>query len=247
MAREDLLARTFVDLARLGAGNFDPKEMGQLITQRCVDLFDTAAAGVLLAGPDGQPELSASSSTRMRVAELSELQTGEGPCLESYRTGEAIVEPDLHRTRRRWERFEPIALAAGFASVHAIPIQIRGHVVGALNLFRAHTGRLGEADMLAAQALAQAAAITILRQPIGDDSAVTGFSQFALADQILIEQAKGTLAGLAAISVDEALSRIQRYARHHDLQLNDVCQQIVYGRLNLATFRENNLRRRTPN
>ena len=240
MAREDLLARTFVDLAGLGVDGFDPERVSQLLAGRCVELFDTSAAGILLAAADGQLGVWGSSSRGMRTAELFELQAGEGPCLECYRSGKAIVEPDLAGSRR-WRRFEPVALAAGFASVHAVPIRTGGRVVGALNLFRSRTGRLGAADMLAAHALAQATALTILRRPAGDEGPVAG-AKLILGNQI-IEQAKGVLAGRAVVSVDEAYSRIRRYVNYHKRPMVDVCQEVVDGTLSLTTFQETSLQR----
>jgi GAF domain/ANTAR domain len=240
MAREDLLARTFVDLAGLGVGVVDPEKVSQLLARRCVELFDTSAAGILLAGADGQLGVWGSSSGGMRTAELFELQAGQGPCLECYRTGTAIVEPDLAGSRR-WRRFAPVALAAGFASVHAVPLRTGGRIIGALNLFRARTGRLGAADMLAAEALAQATAITILRQAASDEGPVGG-SRLASDNQI-IEQAKGVLAGRAVVSVDEAYGRIRRYANYHRLPMVDVCQEVVDGTLSLTTFQETSLQR----
>jgi GAF domain-containing protein len=201
-------------------------------------LFDTSAAGILLADPNGHLGVWGSSSGRMRRTELFELQVAEGPCLECYRTGKAIVEPDLAGSRR-WRQFEPVALAAGFASVHAVPIRTGEHVIGALNLFRAQPGRLGAADMLAAQALAQATALAILRHPDGDEHPGT---RFALDNQV-IEQAKGVLAGRAGVRVDEAFSRILRYSHHHKIPLVDVCHEVVNGSLRLTTFHEDSLQR----
>jgi hypothetical protein len=231
-------------LGRPRGSDFDPHEVTHLIAQRCAELFD-ASAGILLS-TGGRLSISASSSAEMRRAQLFELQAGEGPCVESYRTGKPVVEPSLGRLRGRWPQFAPAALAGGFRSVHAVPIRAHEVVVGSLNLFRAHSGIPPNADMLGAQALAQATAFTLLRQH-EDGPSVPSQPRIGLADQVIIEQAKGTLAGLAAITVDEAIARIRRYAWHYHLQLLDVCQQVVDGDLHLTTFREDNLRRRTHN
>ena len=95
----------------------------------------------------------ASSSEAMRVLELFELQAQEGPCLDCYRTGEPVVNQDLAVVNGRWRRFAPEALAAGFHSVHALPMRLRGTVIGALNLFHVEPGEMGQADIAAAQAL----------------------------------------------------------------------------------------------
>lgn len=51
MDREDLLARTFVELADTLVDDFDLVEVTQMLVERCVRLFDATAAGLLLADP----------------------------------------------------------------------------------------------------------------------------------------------------------------------------------------------------
>ena len=67
----------------------------------------------------------------MRMLELFELQSHDGPCLDCYCTVGPVVNQDLATGNAPWPRFGPEALAAGFRSVHALP----GTVIGALNLF----------------------------------------------------------------------------------------------------------------
>ena len=47
------LAQTFVELADTLVADFDLLEFLQQLTERCVELLDVDAAGLLLAGPDG--------------------------------------------------------------------------------------------------------------------------------------------------------------------------------------------------
>lgn len=53
----------------------------------------------------------------------------------------------------------------------------------------------------------------------------------ALRSRILIEQAKGFLAGRLGISPDEAFERLRRYARRHQARLTDVARQVIEGAL----------------
>ena len=61
----------------------------------------------MLAGPDGTLRVMASSSGAMRALELFELQSEEGPCLDCYRSGKAVVDQHLATVKARWPRFAP--------------------------------------------------------------------------------------------------------------------------------------------
>jgi hypothetical protein len=82
-------------------------ELLTMLADRCVDVLDVDAAGLMLVAPDGDLRVMASSSETMRVLELFELQTMEGPCLDCYRTGQPVVSQDLATLDGRWPRFAP--------------------------------------------------------------------------------------------------------------------------------------------
>src|SRR5206468_3124549 len=126
MAREPMLARTFVELADTLVDDFDVVELLTLLVDRCVEILDVSAAGLMLVAPEGDLRVVASSSEEMRVAELFELQSEEGPCPDCYRTGEAVVSESLPTDGGCWPRFGPVAREAGFRSVHAVPMRLRG-------------------------------------------------------------------------------------------------------------------------
>ena len=162
MPREALLARALVELADTLVADFDVVELLTLLADRCVEVLEVGAAGLMLAGPDAELRVMASSSEAMRVLELFELQSKEGPCLDCYLSGKPVVDQDLAGANGRWPRFAAEALAAGFHSVQALPLRWRGTVIGALNLFHVEPGEMHEPDVEAAQALADVATIAVL-------------------------------------------------------------------------------------
>src|ERR1700684_4506309 len=93
--REAMLARTFVELADTLVAEFDVVELLTLLADRCVDVLDVGAAGLMLVAGAGELRVMASSSEAMRVLELFELQSKEGPCLDCYLTGVPVTEPDF--------------------------------------------------------------------------------------------------------------------------------------------------------
>jgi GAF domain-containing protein len=230
MPREALLARTLVELADSLVDDFDVVEVLTLLADRCVEVLDVDAAGLMLAAPEGELRVVASSSEGMRLVELFELQAQEGPCPDCYRTGEPALSQNLATTDVRWPQFSPVALEAGFKSVHALPMRLRGVTIGALNLFRADTGALDEADVVAGQALADVATIAILQHRAAIQAhIVVDQLNHALNSRILIEQAKGVLAERTGLSMEASFSWLRNHARSHNLLLVDVAQSVIDG------------------
>jgi GAF domain-containing protein len=230
MPREAVLARTLVELADTLVDHFDVVELLTLLTDRCVEVLDVSAAGLMLVAPEGDLRVVASSSEEMRLVELFELQSEEGPCPDCYRTGEAVLNQNLATDDGRWPRFGPVALEAGFKSVHAVPMRLRGVIIGALNLFRGEEGALKKADVVAAQALADVATIAILQhRAVIQTHIVNEQLNYALNNRIMIEQAKGVLAERAGLDMDQALSWLRNHARNQNLLLVDVAQSVIAG------------------
>ena len=135
MTRESSLVQSFVELADTLVEDFDVIDLLTRLADRCVSILGVSAAGVMLASVDGDLRLAASSSERMRVLEMFELQAREGPCLDAFRTGERVEHQDLRGSESRWPRFSIAALDAGFESVLALPLRLRDITIGALNIF----------------------------------------------------------------------------------------------------------------
>lgn len=232
MARERMLANTFVELADSLVADFDVVELLTLLADRCVEVLEVDAAGLMLAQPDGQLRVMASSSDTMRVLELFELQAQEGPCLDCYRTGLPVVNQNLAAVNGRWPNFAVVAMAAGFQSVHALPMRLRGSVIGALNLFHLEPGVMPAADVEAAQAFADVATIAILQNRATlEAEVVTDQLRTALNSRIILEQAKGVIAEREGLQMPEAFVRLRNHARNHNLRLVDVASGVINGTL----------------
>jgi GAF domain-containing protein len=236
MSREALLARTMVELADSLVDDFDVVDLLTLLTDRCVAVLDVSTAGLILA-VGGELRLMASSSEAMRVLEVLELQSEEGPCMDCYRTGQPIVNQELGAARGRWPRFTPEALAAGFHSAHALPMRLRGTVIGALNMFRVDEGALEDEDIVAAQALADIATIAILQNRATLQAQVVNEQlSRALNSRIVIEQAKGVLAERGSLDMEHAFARLRGYARTNNRRLVDVAHDVISGALAADTL-----------
>jgi GAF domain/ANTAR domain len=225
--RETRVLEAVVSLVDKLLDDFDVVDLLTELTERCADLLDIAAAGLLLVDPLGQLRLLAATSERTREVELFQLQAEEGPCVECYATGQPVSVADLRVETSRWPRFVPAALEAGVASVHAVPMRAAGIVLGPLGLFGARPGELNEADLLVGQTLAHIACVAILQEQAPTPSTVIPQLRSAVTHRIVVEQAKGFLRAHLDVSVDEAFSLPRRYARTHGDHLTDVARQLM--------------------
>ena len=239
MTREALLSRTLVELADTLVDDFDIVDLLTTLSDRCVVVLDIAAAGIMLVAPDGELRAVSSSNEAMRVVELFELQSQEGPCLDCFRTGLPVVNADLTSVNGRWPFFAAVAVEAGFRAVDALPMRLRSQVIGALNLFRTEPGSLNDEDVVVAQALADMATIALLQHRTTlETQLVNEQLNQALTSRIIIEQAKGMIAERERVDMQGAFDRLRTHARNHNRRLADVANDITDGTIDLTTLDE---------
>jgi transcriptional regulator with GAF, ATPase, and Fis domain len=226
--RERAVSDAFVSLASSLVDGADVVELLSGLTSDCVLLLDVAAAGLLLADPRGVLHVIAASSEQTRSLELFQLQRDEGPCLDCFRGGAPVSVVDLSHEAERWPQFVPAAEAAGFASVHALPMRLRDNVLGTLGLFGAGVGALNSDDLNLGQALAHVASVALVAEKAASDaSAVNEQLQRALTSRVLIEQAKGLLAQLGELDMDGAFEVLRLYSRDYNFRLSELARLVV--------------------
>jgi GAF domain-containing protein len=228
--RETRVLNAVVALVDSLLADFDVVDLLTGLTERCAELLDIAAAGILLADPLQRLRLLAATSEQARELELFQLQADEGPCVDCYTTGQPVSVADLQEARERWPRFVPAAVEAGFASVHAVPMRAGGIVLGALGLFGTRPGELNEADQLVGQTLTHIACVAILQEHPPTPSTVMPQLRAALTNRVIVEQAKGLLRQLLDVSVEEAFRLLRTYARANGEHLTDVARRLVTDR-----------------
>jgi GAF domain-containing protein len=228
LSREHRLVETFVTLADTLVDDYDVIELLELLVGKAAELFDVTAAGIMLATPTGELEVVASTSERSTLVGIMQLDAGEGPCVEAYRTGRVVTVGSLDEMRKRWPAFAEASRQSGYASVHAIPLRLRNETLGSMNLYREHTGALNEEDIVAAQALTDIATISILQQRGLERATIARVQlQHALDSRVVIEQAKGFLAQTHGVDMDQAFTLLRSYARSHRVPLAETARQVV--------------------
>lgn len=236
---ETTLADVLVEMADTLVEDFDVVDFLQVLTERCVQLLDVSAAGILLTDQQETLQLVAASSERTKLLELFQLQTDQGPCVDCFNTGQPVSVADLRTAADRWPRFAAAAAEVGFASVHALPMRLRTDVIGALNLFGVEPGTLDDDKLRTGRALAHVATIGLLQQrAIRSGNILTEQLQAALNSRVPIEQAKGVLAERLHLDLDQAFIVLRHGARSRNRRLSELAQAVVDGTEHLPDFVE---------
>jgi GAF domain-containing protein len=222
------IAQTFVELADTLVADFDIIDLLHTLTERAVDLLGVDAAGILLVDKRGTLKPVAASTEQVRMLELFQLQSEQGPCLDSFHSGEVVACVDLTQEPHQWPRFAAAAHERGFVSVHAVPMRLRDHVIGAMNMFRVSAGAIPAETAAVAQSLADVATIGILNmRAVEHNELLVTQLQVALNTRVLIEQAKGVLAERRDVSMEDAFTLMRDYARSHNQQLTRVARAVI--------------------
>lgn len=236
--REIRLASALVEAADTLAEDFEATRYLQRVCDRCVELLDARAAGVMLID-DGRPVSLAAGSRHEQVAlEVLEAQHGGGPCLDSYGSGEPVppVSIRVAHAAARWPDFTERALGHDIVTTFAVPLRCRETLLGALNVFAPTLPGTGPDNddvtsaLHVAQALADAAALGLQnRHAYARYRTLSGQLQQALSSRVRVEQAKGMLAERWSVAADQAFRALRQYARRHRLPLDQVASAVVEG------------------
>jgi diguanylate cyclase (GGDEF)-like protein len=131
------------------------------LVRQIVGIVPVTSAGVTLIGPSKEPHHVAASDEAALRFERLQTELGEGPCILTYASGEAVSIADL-ASEPRFPRFVPAAMDAGMRAVFTFPLNNGQRRLGALDLYRDSAGPLDDGAMEAAQTLADVAAAYLL-------------------------------------------------------------------------------------
>ncbi|MEU6389644.1 GAF and ANTAR domain-containing protein [Streptomyces sp. NPDC046939] len=232
--RDVLVAQAVFDLAARPDG-FDVLELMDDLTTQTVYLVGVRSVGVTVLDGHGRVDYLTASDEVCRRLEEAQVELGEGPCLDSVRSGR-VLDPVNLRTEgpggERWPRFMPRARAAGYTSVASVPLRVSGATVGAVNLLHAGPRRVSGVDLQLVQILADTAGARLhQRQTEIARGDVIAQLETALDSRIVIEQAKGILASRLGTDVQDAFLRLRAHARSRQQKLTELARLVVRGEI----------------
>jgi GAF domain-containing protein len=203
----------------------------QTTLQRVVDLAARTidgcdAAGVTLDDREGYLT-AASTDERTLEVDQGQYAVGDGPCLAAMRDV-AIVRVSVDEAETRWPNFAADARSHDVLSFLAAPLVVRGHAIGALNLYsRSPDGFSRIDDVLVSLYGAQAAIALANARTYEGARRLSEQLQEAITSRAVIEQAKGVLMGEHRVSADEAFALLRTRSTRSNIKLRTVAEQIV--------------------
>lgn len=205
---------------------------GPLLERLCrgsLDVLGVGGAALILMSDLETGAIAATSDAK--TVELEDLQfaLGEGPCLEAFRTGSAVLLPNLaDGDRDRWPMFADGAVGAGSLAVFALPLHVGAARLGVLYLHRDRAGGLHGEQLADAYAVADIATWILLDQRAGiERDALDESLDGSWTYRALVHQATGVLAARLHCSMLEALTRLRAQAFGSDTSIYDVAKDLL--------------------
>lgn len=190
--------------------------------------LSASGVGMSVMSPSGAVTVLATSSPASENIEQLQFTMGEGPCLDAYEFGRPVLTPDLSvAADKRWPGYASAAQEHGVRAVFAFPLQVGAARLGAMDVYREHTGSLSKPLLTQALAFAEAAMTALLaaqQQRSDDEPSVLGM---AMEDSFLVYQAQGMVQAQLGVTLAEAMARLRAYAYSHDRPLNEVAKDVV--------------------
>jgi len=201
----------------------------------CVEVLDVTGAGIMLMVDDEHRGSLGASDEATRLVEELQFTLGEGPCVDTYRTGRPVLEPQLANPAvPRWPEFSMQAVGAGIAAIFGFPLQIGAIRIGALDLYSDRPGDLRPQQFTDALIMADVIAHAVLELQAGAEPGVLASELRAGTSlRMAVHQASGMLSVQLDLPIGDALTRLRAYAYAESTPINKVAREVVDRRLRI--------------
>jgi GAF domain-containing protein len=218
------------ELSQFFIGDQTMTDSVRRIAELAVVSTKAAYAGVTML-VDGEVRTGVFTHPASPEVDRAQYETGDGPCLDAFRTGE-IYRISSTAEEGRWPAFRAACRAHGIVSTASFPIVIDDVRHGALNLY-ATTPDAFDGDAIHHGRVFAAQAGVVLAYARAYWNAKTASEQLeaALAHRAEIEQAKGIIIAATGASPDAAFEVLVRQSQHENRKLREVAIDLVNSKV----------------
>jgi hypothetical protein len=228
----ELLAALRTDVAR---ASDSPAGSSERLVRACLDATEVTGAGIMLMIDGEHRGTLGATDDAITIVEELQFTLGEGPCIDTYTSGEPVLEPHLREPDEvRWHEFSGPALAAGVEAIFGFPLIVGDVRLGALDLYVDQPWVLTAEQHADAVVMADVVVDAILSlQSRANPGALAVELETGARLRSVVHQASGMLAVQLDISVTDALARLRAHAYSEDQPINDLARAIVGRELRL--------------
>ena len=203
------------------------------LTEEIAEVLNLRGAGVTLVH-DGQQRFVTAADEAIATLERVQESSQKGPCIDAVASSAPVVMADIAEgeASTRWPEYTIAAKNTGIQAVAGIPMLAEGAAIGAVNLYDGQPRNWSAEDLRVAIIFASIATGYLAHASSARQQQRTAEQlEQALRTRLIIEQAKGVLANQRKTTVDEAFTRLRKYAREHNARIHDVSRAVVEGDL----------------
>ena len=226
LPQQSALLDVLTRFARTLADRFDIGDVLYNLTDSTIEVLGATAAGVSLTDTDSLQFVSANSEVAVELEKVQQ-DSAQGPCHQAFMTGIAVVVDDIS-VHDEWPLYRAAALDGGVHAVMGIPLIIGDTPVGALNVDHDEIRAWTSDEVRSAQVHTDIATSYLLDSSRLDEAQrVNEQLQRALDTRVVIEQAKGVLAGEHGIGLDAAFETIRGHARSKQVDIRSIAHAVA--------------------
>lgn len=222
-------------LSAVESAHLDLPLPGRLVRE-CSAALEVSGVGLVLMNDSGPSGVVAASDGPAQTMEDLQFTLGEGPCVDSSRSGRPVLQPDLATSGpSRWPAFSSGALDAGIRAIFAFPLRVGGIRLGVLDLYRDAPGDIDEARFSEALDYADAATVVLLhlqahaRPGTGEMGNIP-----VLEDRAEVHQATGVVSVQAGVSLAQALVLLRARAFSAERPILHLARDVLRGTVSFA-------------
>lgn len=202
------------------------KAMEQL-TDAVIAMFGLTGAGLMLVDDDQLLRSVLATDERGWVLEDSQVQAGEGPCVDATIHGELTSTSDV-LIDERWPVLTGLMKDSGIGGVLGVPIRLAGATVGALNVFVDEEYHWDDSDFLALTTFGGVLEMLLSASLLAEQrDAVANQLQEALDSRVVIDRCVGLLMGRHGIGAVAAFNELRSIARPQRRKVHEVARELL--------------------
>ena len=227
MPLEDPFVRVLLSFVSAMSRTYDLTDIYYELCDKATELLGVTGAGVALADESGNLRFLTATSEQIVQMEKVQEQNQEGPCVKAFQTQRPVMIEDIQELDQ-WLGYKATARQFHVRSVMGFPLTFDSKRLGALNIYHQAPRSWTPDEIRTASTLAEMATAYLMRaRELQQVRQVNQQLQNALDSRIVIEQAKGLLAGERGVDIDKAFEILRAHARNNNLLLKDVATAVV--------------------